>query len=98
LYWSGKDSPNAVRVDGLPILKAITDVRMCGIRNGHFNLRVSAGFRSGNKISYVEIDSEKWRIDTVDDLEACIRVLRNAFVVFHTQRDTFLASVFAGFL
>jgi hypothetical protein len=58
LYWSGKDSPNAVRVDGLPILKAITDVRMCGIRNGHFNLRVSAGFRSGNKIGYVEIDSE----------------------------------------
>lgn len=71
---------------------------MCGVRNGRFNLHVSVGFRSGNKISYVEIDSKKWRLDTVDDLEACIRVLRNAFVVFHTERDTFLASVFAGWL
>src|SRR5215472_7970688 len=55
---AGKDSPNAVQVDGLPILKAIMDVRICGVRNGRFNLRVSVGFRSGNKIGYVEIDSE----------------------------------------
>src|SRR5262249_47307908 len=74
----------------------VADVSMRGIRDCGLNLRVSVGLRSRNEVSYIQIDSEKGRVDAVDDLKAYIGVLGNALVVFHAERDALLACIFTG--
>src|SRR5215472_7957008 len=91
-----KKLPYTVKVHCFPVCEVVADVSMRGIRERGFDLDVSVSLRSGNEIRYVQIDSEKGRVNAVDDLKACIRVLGNARVVFHAECDTLLPGIVAG--
>src|SRR5690242_2610163 len=56
-----KKLPDAIEVDGLPIVKEVADMSVGRERNCGFDLRVSIGIGGGLEMSDVEIDADEGR-------------------------------------